>query len=159
MKAFEGIMHEPVRNQLEDLLAKKNGVTEQGKSGLHLASCSECLSEFKAMQAQSELFQSLRTPEELEPTVGLYARVLQTIEDRARGSIWAGFIYSPVRTRLAYVSLFLAVVLGVYVVAQESNESNLEQQKASVEQLYADAPVSGSPTQQRDAVLVNFASR
>ena len=152
-------MHEPVRNQLEDLLAKKNGVIEQGKSGLHLASCSECLSELRAMRAQSELFQSLRAPEEVEPAVGFYARVLQTIEERAKCSIWAGFIYSPMRTRLAYMSLSLAVVLGVYVVAQETTESNLQHQRAVVERAYADAPVFGSPTQQRDAVLINFASR
>jgi predicted anti-sigma-YlaC factor YlaD len=152
-------MHEPVRNQLEDLLARKNGVIGQGKSGLHLASCSECLAEFKSMQAQSELFQSLRAPEELEPSVGFYARVLQTIEDRAKSSIWAGFIYSPVRTRLAYMSLSLAVVLGVYVVAQETHESNLQHQRAAVERAYVDPPVFGSPTQQRDAVLVNFASQ
>jgi predicted anti-sigma-YlaC factor YlaD len=159
VKAFEGIMHEPVRNQLEDLLAGKNGVIEQGKSGIHLASCSECLSEFKAMQAQSELFQSLRAPEELEPAVGFYARVLQTIEDRAKGSIWAGFIYSPVRTRLAYMSLSLAVMLGAYVIAQETHESSLEHQRVAVERAYADTPVFGSPTQQRDAVLINFVSR
>ena len=152
-------MHEPVRNQLEELLAKKNGVIEQGKSGLHLQSCSECLSEFKAMQAQSEFLRSLRTPEELEPVAGFYARVMQTIEDRAKRSIWAGFIYSPVRTRLAYMSLSLAVVLGAYVVAEETHESNLEHQRVAVERASVEAPVFGSPTQQRDAVLVNFASR
>lgn len=153
-------MHEPVRNQLEDLLANKSGVIGQDKSGHHLASCSECLLEFKSMQAQSELFQSLRAPEELEPSVGFYARVLQTIEDRAKSSsIWAGFIYSPVRTRLAYMSLSLAVVLGVYVVTQETNESNLQYQRASIERAYADSPVFGNPAQRRDAVLVNFASQ
>ena len=152
-------MHEPVRNRLEELLAKKNGVIEQGKSGLHLQSCSECLSEFKTMQAQSELFQSLRVPEELEPTAGFYARVLQTIENRTRRSVWAGFIYSPMRTRLAYMSLSLAVVLGAYVVAEETHESSLEHQRVAMEQASVDAPVFGSPTQQRDAVLANFASR
>lgn len=152
-------MHEPVRDHLEDLLANKSGVIGQGKSGHHLASCSECLSELKSMQAQSELFQSLRAPEELEPSVGFYARVLQTIEERTKGSIWAGFIYSPVRTRLAYMSLSLAVVLGVYVVAEETNESNFQYQRATVERAYVDSPVFGSPTQQRDAVLVNFAAQ
>jgi hypothetical protein len=117
------------------------------------------------MKAQSELFHSLRAPEEMEPVVGFYARVLQTIEDRARHSIWAGFIYSPVRTRLAYMSLSLAVLLGVYVVAQETNESHLEQRRVVAQQfhsgasVYSDAPMFGSPSQQRDAVLVNFAAR
>jgi anti-sigma factor RsiW len=152
-------MHEPVRNQLEDLLARKNGVIGQGKAGIHLASCPECLSEFKSMQAQSELFQSLRAPEELEPAVGFYARVLQTIEDRAKSSIWAGFIYSPVRTRLAYMSLSLAIVLGAYVVAEEAHENNVQHQRAVVERAYVDPPEFSSPTQQRDAVLINFVSR
>jgi predicted anti-sigma-YlaC factor YlaD len=151
-------MHEPVRNQLEELLAK-SGVIEQGKSGLHLQSCSECSSEFKIMQAQSEFLRSLRTPEELEPAAGFYARVLQTIESRAKRSIWAGFIYSPVRTRLAYMSLSLAVVLGAYVVAEETHESHLERQRVAMERASEDAPVFGSPTEQRNAVLVNFAAR
>jgi anti-sigma factor RsiW len=152
-------MHEPVRNQLEDLLARKNGVIGQGKAGIHLASCPECLSEFKSMQAQSELFQSLRAPEGLEPAVGFYARVLQTIEDRAKSSIWAGFIYSPVRTRLAYMSLSLAIVLGAYVVAEEAHENSVQQQRAVVERANVDPPEFSSPTQQRDAVLINFVSR
>ncbi len=152
-------MHEPVRSRLEDLLAGKNRKAEQDGTGVHLKACSECLSEFQSMQAHSELFHSLRAPEELEPTAGFYARVLQTIEERAKGSIWAGFIYSSARTRLAYMSLSLAIGLGTYVVAQETHESNLEQKKVVTAQAYADAPVFGSPTQQRDAVLVNFASR
>jgi hypothetical protein len=85
--------------------------------------------------------------------------VLQTIESRAKRSVWAGFIYSPVRTRLAYMSLSLAVVLGVYVVASETHESSLEHQRIAVERASVEAPVFGNPTQQRDAVLVNFASR
>lgn len=153
-------MHEPVRNQLEELLAKNNGVIEQGaKSELHLQSCPECLSEFKLMQAQSEFLQSLRAPEELEPAAGFYARVLQTIEERAKGSIWAGFIYSPIRTRLAYMSLSLAVVLGVYVVAEEAHENDVEYQRVAMEQSSVDAPMFGNTAQQRNAVLVNFASR
>ena len=152
-------MHEPVRNQLEDLLAKKGGVIGQGKAGVHLTSCPECLSEFKSMQAQSELFQSLRAPEGLEPAGGFYARVLQTIEDRAKSSIWAGFIYSPVRTRLAYMSLSLAIVLGAYVVAEEAHENNVQHQRAVVERANVDPPEFSSPTQQRDAVLINFVSR
>lgn len=152
-------MHEPVRGQLENLLARKGRTAERDDdSVIHLQSCSECLSELNSMKAQSELFQSLRVSEEMEPAVGFYARVLQTIEDRARHSIWAGFIYSPVRTRLAYMSLSLAVLLGVYVVAQETNENNLEQQRVVAQQFYSDAPMFGTPSQQRDAVLVNFAS-
>ncbi len=151
-------MHEPVKNQLEELLAK-NGVIEQGKSEPHLQSCPECLSEFKVMQAQSEFLQSLRAPEELEPAAGFYARVLQTIENRTKRSIWAGFIYSPVRTRLAYMSLSLAVALGAYVVAEEAHESSLQRQRIAVERASVGAPVFGNPSEQRNAVLVNFAAQ
>ena len=111
------------------------------------------------MQAQSEFLRSLRAPEELEPAAGFYARVLQTIESRAKRSIWAGFIYSPVRARLAYMSLSLAVVLGAYVVAEETHENHLERQRVAVERTSVDSPVFGSPAEQRNAVLVNFAAQ
>jgi hypothetical protein len=57
------------------------------------------------------------------------------------------------------MSLSLAVVLGTYVVVEETHESHLEHQRVAVERASVDAPVFGSPTEQRNAVLVNFATR
>ena len=110
------------------------------------------------MKAQSELLHSLRVPEEIEPAAGFYARVLQRIEERAKESIWAGFIYSPFGKRLAYASLTIAVMLGTYVITQETRDGHLGGQTVVAQDFHDDALVAGSQAQQRDAVLVNFAS-
>ena len=97
-------MHRSMRDGLEDLLAGKSN-NANGSNGLakdvlgHLAECSGCLGEFRDMKAQSELFRSLSVPEELDPTPGFYARVMQRIEEHA--SIWAVFIYSPFGKRFS----------------------------------------------------------
>jgi hypothetical protein len=110
------------------------------------------------MKAQAELLKSLRAPEEMEPAPGFYARVLQRIEQRAKDSIWAAFIYSPFSKRLVYASLTVAVMVGTYVVAQESRDGHLGGTSIVAQQLHDDPLVAGSQAQQRDAVLANFAS-
>jgi hypothetical protein len=111
------------------------------------------------MQVQAELLKSLRAPEELDPSPGFYARVVQRIEERAKDSIWAVFIYSPFSKRLMYASLTIAVMLGTYVVTQEARDGHLLGGQAVVAQnTHYDAPVTGSESEQRDAVLENFAA-
>jgi hypothetical protein len=149
-------MHAFIRERLEDLLADKGGAA--GKEfNTHLSGCDECSSELDLMQAQSRLVKSLRLPEEMEPSAGFYARVLQRIEERTKDSIWAVFIYSPVGKRLAYASLTLAVALGSYVITQETLDGHLTGEPTIAQEAHYDAPVMGSQQQQRDAVLINFA--
>ncbi len=151
-------MHRSMRDVLEDLLAgKSNNANGSRGLGEHLSSCCECSNEFKDMQAQSELFRSLGVAGELDPAPGFYARVMQSIEEHARNSIWAVFIYSPFGKRLALASFTLALALGSYVVVEESRDGHLTESVVA-QQLHYDAPVVGSPDQQRDAVLENFAS-
>jgi predicted anti-sigma-YlaC factor YlaD len=150
-------MHGFIRNRLEDLLAAERPAAEQEDQTGHFASCSECASELKILKAQSEMLRLLRVPEELEPSAGFYARVLQRIEERARESVWAALIYSPLSSRIAYVSLTLALVAGSYVIAAEARDGHLTG-SSIVAEVHYDAPVVGSPSQQRDAVLENFAS-
>jgi hypothetical protein len=109
------------------------------------------------MKTQSELLQSLRAPGELEPTVGFYARVVQRIEERANSSIWSFLIDSPFGKRLAYASLAIALLLGTYVVSEESQDGHLSN-RVVVSQNSSFTPVIGNQQEQRDAVLVNFAS-
>jgi anti-sigma factor RsiW len=154
-------MHGFVRDRVEDLLAAKPsaGACEVAKG--HLNGCLECAAEFNEFRAQSELLRSLRPPEEIEPSPGFYARVLQRIEERAKKSIWWVFVYSPVGKRLAYVSLATAVVLGSYVIAQETRDGGFSASPRVVVSEVAshyDVPVVGNPDQQRQAVLENFAS-
>jgi hypothetical protein len=108
------------------------------------------------MKAQSEMLRSLRAPEGIGPAPGFYARVMQRIEDRAKESIWAAFVYSSFSRRLVYASLSLALILGTYVITQESRDGHLQNDAALVQDVHYDAPVVGSPAEQRDAVLENF---
>ncbi|MBV8552465.1 MAG: hypothetical protein JOY54_14275 [Acidobacteriaceae bacterium] len=109
------------------------------------------------MRAQTAMLRSLRSPEEVEPAAGFYARVMQRIEERAKDSIWAVFVYSPFGKRLAYASLTIAVVLGSYVVAQETRDGHLLGENMVAQDVHV--PVVGDQAQQRDAVLQNFAVR
>ena len=108
------------------------------------------------MRAQAALVRSLRSPEELEPTAGFYARVLQRIEERTRESIWGVFVYSPFGKRLALASFAIALLLGSYVVSQENQDSFPHPEQMVAQGMHYDAPIVGSQEEQRDAVLVNF---
>ncbi len=150
-------MHGSVRDRLENLLAEDNSVRERQYVESHLSSCAECSTELKAMKAQSNLLGMLRAPEDAEPPVGFYARVLQRIEERGTTSVWSMFIDSAFSKRLAYASLAVALLLGTYLVTEESQDGHLG--SSLVAHQTADiTPVIGDQQEQRDAVLVNFAS-
>jgi predicted anti-sigma-YlaC factor YlaD len=149
-------MHGFIRDKLEDLLRGERRKEDPGIEK-HLSSCAECASELESMRTQGVLLRSLRTAEEVEPSAGFYARVIQRIEDSARDSIWAVFIDSPFGKRLAYASFMLTVLLGSYVIAQEARDGHLRGPNIVAQEFYT-APVVGSQAQQRDAVLMNFAS-
>ncbi|MBV8069546.1 MAG: hypothetical protein JO270_06540 [Acidobacteriaceae bacterium] len=147
-------MHGSVRNGLEFLLTGKGDCP---KAKQHLVLCESCSVELGTMRAQAALLQTLRAPRELEPSAGFYARVMQRIEERARDSMWAVFIYSPFGKRLAYASLMIAVVLGSYVLTEEGLDGHLLGENIVAQQLHDDPLVVGDQAQQRDAVLQNFA--
>lgn len=149
-------MHGSMRDRLEDLLAGRGTAAVDG-SVKHLSSCSSCASEFEAMKAQAEAVRWLRASEELQPAPGFYARVLQRIDERARESMWAAFIYSPFAKRLVYASVTLAVMLGTYVITEETRDGRLGGERIVAQQVHEDPLVMGSQEQQRDAVLANFA--
>ncbi len=148
-------MHGVVRNRLEDLLrADRSKPLPE-----HLASCAECLSELNLMKSQSMQLAALRAAEVLEPSPGFYARVLQRIEESEYDSFWAFFVDSTFSKRLAAASLTIALALGTYMVSEESG-ARAPTRSAVISlagNLHYDAPVVGSPDEQRDAVLDNFA--
>ena len=152
-------MHGSIRDRLEDLLgAGRKTVGDERLA--HLSACPDCSSEVNKMEAQSEMLRLLRAPEQVEPTAGFYSRVMQKVEEqRAKGSIWTTLATSPLRTRLVYASLTLAVVLGSYVIVQD-DQDGISGGRGVVTQTAAhfDAPVFGDLNQQRDAVLTNFAA-
>lgn len=159
-------MHGSTRDRLEELLAKgvrQTGSQQNAQEALalpdgHLQHCPECALDVNSMREQAEWIRHLRAPEEFDPAPGFYARVLQCIEERAKRSIWYGLVYSPAGKRLAYASLSLALALGMYVIAAEQFDRPLPAKPAVVEQANAQVFGDGGSAQQRDAVLVNFAS-
>jgi hypothetical protein len=151
-------MHEPIRDRLEELLAAKGTAGTDRGLQKHLSSCTECSSEVDAMRAQAELLHAWRPAEEVEPAPGFYARVVQRIEERGKESMWAPFIYSAFAKRLTYASLAATLLLGSYVISQETRVGDLGGSENIAQQFHRDARVMGSRQQQREAVLVNFIS-
>jgi hypothetical protein len=161
-------MHAFIRDQLEDLLTAEpsaarsprgNANYDTNEAAKHLKACAECSSEFEPIKAHSALMRALRPPEqEVEPAAGFYARVMQRIEESTKDCIWSVFIYSPFGKRLAYASLAIAALLGTYVVSLEARDGHLGGQNIVAQQVNGEAPCFGSKSQQRDAVLTNFAS-
>jgi len=150
-------MHGSVRDRLESLLAEDGSLRERQDVENHLSSCAECSTELQAMKTQSNLLGLLRAPEEAEPTVGFYARVIQRIEESGTASIWSIFVNSAFSKRLAYASLAVALLLGTYLFTEESQDGHLGTSLAA-RQTADITPVIGNQQEQRDAVLVNFAS-
>jgi predicted anti-sigma-YlaC factor YlaD len=152
-------MHGSIRDRLEDLLAAKPSAVGQQSLTDHLSGCAECSEELESMRKQAALLSTLRAPEDIGPAPGFYARVMQRIEERTKESIWAVFIYSPFGKRLAFASLAIALILGTYVVTEETRDGHLGTERLIAQQIHDDPPVViGSAAQQRDAVLENFAS-
>ncbi|HSU61727.1 MAG TPA: hypothetical protein VLI55_20625 [Bryobacteraceae bacterium] len=152
-------MHRSIRGRLEDLLGADLRAGGQAELKEHLASCHECSGELAAMKAQAAMLRNLRAPEEIEPTPGFYARVLQRIEERGDRSVWSVLVDSPFGKRLAYASLTIAILLGSYVVTQESLDGHLHNENIVAQDMHYYAPVVGDRAQQRDAVLENFATQ
>ena len=152
-------MHRSIRDHLEYLLANRGLAARNRDVSAHLAECRECSMELSSMQAQTELFSTLRISEELDPAPGFYARVLQRIEERVQETMWGAFLVSPFAKRLTYASLALALMFGAYVVTQETHTGRLSRGPTVLAQnAHYDPPVIGSESEQRDAVLENFAT-
>jgi anti-sigma factor RsiW len=154
-------MHGSIRHRLEGLLAGNVPAEDLPDLHNHLSACSACSSEFRAMEEQRALFRPLRADDECEPAAGFYARVLQRIEEHTKDSIWAIFVYSPFGKRLALASFTIAMLLGSYVVTQETRDGHWHRPSAvshvgSLNDFTADALVAGSQSQQREAVLENL---
>jgi hypothetical protein len=166
-------MHQEIRQSLEDYLRgddhpKGSGWKLSEEFHAHLGECAECSGELQALETQSQLLQSLRSPSEVEPRAGFYARVLERIEAQP-ASIWAVFLDRKFGFRLALASAALVALLGTYLVTSEPSGPEFASAPAVV---LTDTPgTAGIQTaasveqaegvkqqRQRDAVLVDLAS-
>jgi hypothetical protein len=112
------------------------------------------------MKEQTEWLKSLRAPEEMEPGPGFYARVMQRIEENGVRSIWSVFTEGVFGTRLAYLSLALAILVSGWLITTERKDGHIGSEPviAHVTPTGKDVTVSGDKNHQRDVVLVNLAS-
>jgi hypothetical protein len=145
-------MHRLIRDHLEEVLARPNG---SGPAAQHLEECAECRDEIAAMREHAAILQEFRAPEQ-EPHPGFYARVMERIETQGPGSIWNLFFESPFGRRIAFASMALAVLLGLFLVSSEQFlPANEPVQLAGEDQPGTVlTPARGTPD--RDAVLVNL---
>ena len=114
---------------------------------------------------------SLRSPQDVEPRAGFYARVMERIEAQP-ASIWSVFLDRKFGFRLAVASAALVALLGTYLVTSEPSGPEFASSPAVV---LTDTPrateaslqiagrvqtIEDGPRQQqqRDAVLVDLAS-
>jgi hypothetical protein len=165
-------MHQSTRDSLEKYL-KGSPSDLPAEFHAHLGECRECADELKSFQAQSQLLQSLRSPQgslqDIEPRAGFYARVMERIEAQP-ASIWSVFLDRKFGLRLAVASAVLVALLGAYLITSEPSGPEFASSPAVVltdpprtaeanGQTPASLPQDGPrQRQQRNAVLVDLAS-
>src|SRR5664279_1766542 len=110
-------MHEPVKANVEDYLAGSDTLPREFTA--HLLACEPCRQEVAELKTQSIVLRSLKVPEEIEPRVGFYARVIDRIDAQRQSSIWSIFLEPAFGRRLAVASAVLAVLMGFYLVGSE----------------------------------------
>ena len=153
-------MHEPVRVDLEGCLSEQGG-SEVARA--HLTGCPECRQELQQMREQSSWIQEFRAPQELEPSPGFYARVMEQIEaQRAKMSFWNGFLEPMFAKRLVFASLTLFVLLGTVATVMQPDRTDSEVAQDHPESIMIEraqpAVAVEDPEQQRNAILVDLST-
>lgn len=136
-------MHREIRHNLEDYLKGERlleGMAPElpAEFHSHLEHCEECATELKQLERQSQLLRSLRSPGEIEPRAGFYARVLERIEAQP-ASIWSVFLDRKFGLRLAIASAALVALLGTYLVTSEPSGPEFAHSPAVV---FTDPPLA-----------------
>jgi hypothetical protein len=155
-------MHHQIKQSLEEYL--RDGESQETglptEFGQHLGECAGCAGELESLEAQSRLLRSLRSPQDIEPRPGFYARVMERIEAQP-ASIWSVFLERKFGFRLAVASAALVALLGTYLVTTEPNSPEIFGPSVVSTDLPHSAQAGteeGPSQQQRDAVLVDLAS-
>ena len=111
-------MHEPIANHIEAYLTRSDSTRLPAEFTAHLVSCGECRDELAAMERHSRVVRVLKPVPDVEPTPGFYARVMERIEAQRPLSMWTIFL-QPFGQRIAFASLALAILMGVYLFSTE----------------------------------------
>jgi anti-sigma factor RsiW len=159
-------MHRRVRDDIESFLAEApavDGFRSDGsrnpkvESSLrHVEECAECGAEIAAMREQAALFRALRTPGEVEPRAGFYARVRERIEAQNPISIWNLFFDSAFARRVAMASAALALLIGIYLFSTDRLADRTIVIKNQPDWVLTGGMPDPAESPDRDAVLVNL---
>lgn len=110
-------MHDVIRNGLEGYLSRHTAPESLEPFRAHLAGCDACRVTVAGFENQSALIRSLRvSEEEVAPTAGFYARVMERIEAQRPISLWSVFLQPLFARRVMYASLVLFLLLGSSVL-------------------------------------------
>lgn len=154
-------MHQVISDHLESYLSGSEKERLPVEFRAHLEACEQCRQSVRQMQEQARRIGVLREAGEVEPRAGFYARVMERVNSQRGDSIWNLFTESAFGRRIALASLVLAVLMGSYLVSNDSSGLWAPAQKAQIVTLDEEqAPVvtAATPQESRDAVLVNLAS-
>jgi anti-sigma factor RsiW len=143
-------MHQAIVDSLEEYLGGVLTPTARRDFDAHLTTCDECRREVNGMLDISTLFESLRPAEEILPSPGFCARVMQEVGKSQAPSFWSLFsLDAAFGRRVVFASLLTLAVFGSYLVSRETG--------------YAPGPsspeaVMAEHNTNRDAMLVTLAS-
>ncbi len=116
-------MHAVMMENLEEFLSGSLGPAALREVETHLATCSACREEIRAMQDLSGMLVSLRADDVIEPAPGFYSRVVEQV-NRSKPAPWfAGLLGLDMvfGRRLVFASLVLMAVMGSYLVTHEAD--------------------------------------
>ncbi len=152
-------MHQPIQDQLEEYLSDPNDLNISREFHAHLAACPECSQALKTLSFQTSLLQSLRAPDNLEPSSRFYSKVMSQIEERTPDSFWLTFLEPGFGKRLAFACGALVLLMGTYIVSTEPSEHVAAPNGVVMSQDRTSDFEDGSiQPKQRDAVLVTLAA-
>jgi len=152
-------MHGLIKDRLEEFLRVAPAKEVPVEVEQHLHECAACREEVGWMQEQSVLLRTLAAPEEIEPPVGFYARVLERIEAQQPASIWSVFLDPVFGRRLVASSLTVACLLGGYLAFMEADSTRGPATAESVMVIQEHPPGLGQDRQRdRDTILVTLAT-
>ena len=115
-------MHAVVMSNLEEYLAGTLEPAGQREIEAHLNTCSMCRDEIRSMQDVSQLFVSLRSEQDWDPSPGFYAGVMRGVGERQAAPSFASFFALDFAfgRRVAFASLLTLAILGSYLVTRET---------------------------------------
>ena len=143
-------MHQAIVESLEEYIGGVLTPAAQRDFDAHLETCEECRVEVNGMLEISGMFESLRPAEEVLPSAGFCARVMQQVSRSQVPSFWSLFsLDAAFGRRVVFASLLTLAIFGSFLVSRETG--------------YVPGPstpeaVMAEHNTNRDAMLVTLAS-